>query len=574
MVAYDYEVLQSKEAFTVEMKDTVDKLPNALTFSTQLNDFIMQLLILNPKDRLKTRTLCTHPWLEGTFDALLASRSQSISKQKSTRRPSIADIINQTELAANIPPVRSQNLSKEKGRLEELLMKGLGSYENYPESVSTVVISNDVHDSGSGLGSVIASRSLDQSLGFFKEKSPKHGTLTSLSTGKECHEVDDYLLKVPRGVGSGFFNTQSNPVLGNLKISSPSSSGKSMFSMAPSGEDRDSVSEKSHETASPLRRFKKNCRGSFNLNVGDLCESGNLVRRVSEGEVPLRIGSMILPPICTDLISPRNRPIVLAYGANDEDESGEMDSLSAAAKDMVSAALSSLQKENARRQDAIIQQPTYNQVDADSISVANSCNSGGSGSGVSFFGYGNRQYLAPRGSFANEFVVPRGSFANDFSAPRGSFANECNAPRGSFANECAAPRGSFANEFCATRGSFATEINAVRNMFAVDMRGSFASDTGNSVNSNALERKVLGQRDDFGTIRASNIPSIASSVTVSPTGTTPLTTPSPSVGPATPSLRNIDEESSDELTSIDELRNFLIAGSFTFTGPNANSKKK
>ena len=213
-------------------------------------------------------------------------------------------------------------------------------------------------------------------------------------------------------------------------------------------------------------------------------------------------------------------------------------------------------------------------MDADSISVANSCNSGGSGSGVSFFGYGNRQYLAPRGSFANEFVAPRGSFANDFSAPRGSFANECNAPRGSFANECAAPRGSFANEFCATRGSFATEINAVRNMFAVDMRGSFASDTGNSVNSNALERKVLGQRDEFGTIRASNIPSIASSVTVSPTGTTPLTTPSPSVGPATPSLRNIDEESSDEITSIDELRNFLIAGSFSFTGPNANSKKK
>ena len=114
MIAYDYEVLQSKEAFTFEMKDTVDKLPRALTFSTQLNDFIMQLLILNPKDRLKTRTICMHPWLEGAFDTLLASRSQSISKQKSTRKPSIADIINQSESTTNIAPVRSQNLNKEK----------------------------------------------------------------------------------------------------------------------------------------------------------------------------------------------------------------------------------------------------------------------------------------------------------------------------------------------------------------------------------------------------------------------------------------------------------------------------
>lgn len=55
MIAYDYEVLQSKDLFTEEIRDTVNKLPRALTFSTELNDFIMQFLILNPKDRPKTR---------------------------------------------------------------------------------------------------------------------------------------------------------------------------------------------------------------------------------------------------------------------------------------------------------------------------------------------------------------------------------------------------------------------------------------------------------------------------------------------------------------------------------------
>ena len=71
MVAYDYEVLQSKDLFTLEIKDAVQKLPEALSFTSELNDFIMLFLILNPKDRPKTRTLCTHPWLCGAFDSIL-----------------------------------------------------------------------------------------------------------------------------------------------------------------------------------------------------------------------------------------------------------------------------------------------------------------------------------------------------------------------------------------------------------------------------------------------------------------------------------------------------------------------
>ena len=79
MIAYDYEVLQSKDLFIIEIRDTVEKLPSALTFSSELNDFIMQFLILNPKDRPKCRSICMHPWLAGAFDALLVPKGNNHS---------------------------------------------------------------------------------------------------------------------------------------------------------------------------------------------------------------------------------------------------------------------------------------------------------------------------------------------------------------------------------------------------------------------------------------------------------------------------------------------------------------
>jgi hypothetical protein len=64
MVAYDYEVLQSKELFTEEIFKMVETLPTLLTFDAALNDFILQLLILSHINRPNIRTICMHPWLE------------------------------------------------------------------------------------------------------------------------------------------------------------------------------------------------------------------------------------------------------------------------------------------------------------------------------------------------------------------------------------------------------------------------------------------------------------------------------------------------------------------------------
>jgi serine/threonine protein kinase len=74
---YILQVLQSKTLFTQEIKETVDKLPSALTFSTELNDFIMQFLTLNPNDRPICRTICMHPWLEGAFHTILSPKHRT-----------------------------------------------------------------------------------------------------------------------------------------------------------------------------------------------------------------------------------------------------------------------------------------------------------------------------------------------------------------------------------------------------------------------------------------------------------------------------------------------------------------
>ena len=93
MIAYDYELLQSKDLFIIEIKETVEKLPLALNFSSELNDFILQfLLVLNSKDRPRIRTVCTHPWLCGGLDCILNPPnlpSLSCSANSSIRVPNL-----------------------------------------------------------------------------------------------------------------------------------------------------------------------------------------------------------------------------------------------------------------------------------------------------------------------------------------------------------------------------------------------------------------------------------------------------------------------------------------------------
>lgn len=60
-------ILQDKERFTEEITKTVDRLPEVLNFSEQLNDFILRFLKLKSSERPLTKSIMRHKWLEGVI---------------------------------------------------------------------------------------------------------------------------------------------------------------------------------------------------------------------------------------------------------------------------------------------------------------------------------------------------------------------------------------------------------------------------------------------------------------------------------------------------------------------------
>ena len=439
MTPYEYEVMQDPDAFGREMIDTVTKLPQDLTFSPLFNDFIIQLLVLDKEYRPKTRDICAHPWLEGSFDSLITPKQYP--KQKSKHRPSINEALNQTDFAPFAAAAKSRDL-------------GLSRLDSSEFSVG---------DNGHMVGDDISNSPSGHKGGALAVSFPRLPKEKSQLAALEIEDKDNNVPVMrspskikgesPRGSGS------SSILLNKKSLGSPSSSGVH-------GEDYGPISNDNMEGSDPTSRV-----------------------------------NMILPPIGDRLTSRSHEG--MTYSMQDEDDQAECDSNSDNTQSLMNAAISSLSKGGSRRMD-ICQSPPLTQsspLDPECSSGGNSCNS--AGSGVSFFGYGNRQYSAPRGSFANDLSAPRGSFANDaYANPRGSFMSDCGT----------GPRSSFFNE------------------------------------------NLRASKDHI-------IRSMSSSVTASPTGATPLATPSTS---NTPTLRNIDEESDE--TNIDELRNFLSGGGFSFLG--------
>ena len=489
MTPYEYEVMQNPDAFGREMVDTVTKLPQDLTFSPLFNDFIIQLLVLDREYRPKTRDICAHPWLEGSFDSLIAPKQYS--KQKSKHRPSINETLNQVDFAPFAAAAKSRDL-------------GLSRLDSSDFSLG---------DNGHIVGDELSNSPLGHKGGALAVSFPRLPKEKSQLTALEIEDNNVPVMRSPskmkgespRGSGSGSGSNNSSNLLNKKSPGSPSSSG-----VHGHGEEYGPLSNDNIDGADPTSR-----------------------------------ANMILPPIGDRLTSRSHEG--MPYSMQDEDDQAECDSNSYNPQSLMNAAISSLSKGGSRRMDVCLSPPLTQSspLDPECSSGGNSCNS--AGSGVSFFGYGNRQYSAPRGSFANDLSAPRGSFANDFSGPRGSFANDFSAPRGSFANDFSAPRGSFANDFSAPRGSFANDAYA-------NPRGSFMSDCGTGPRGSFFNENLKASKDHI-------IRSMSSSVTASPTGATPLATPSTS---NTPALRNIDEESDE--TNIDELRNFLSGGGFSFLG--------
>jgi len=76
MTAYDYEILQDKDKFTEAIHDTLDHLPSELSFSADLNNFILRFLELRTNKRPNVVALCGHQWLSGLVDEELNARAQ------------------------------------------------------------------------------------------------------------------------------------------------------------------------------------------------------------------------------------------------------------------------------------------------------------------------------------------------------------------------------------------------------------------------------------------------------------------------------------------------------------------
>jgi hypothetical protein len=75
MIAYDYDILQNKEQFTVTISETVEQLPDLLRFSDDLNDFVLRFLEMRPVKRPSIRSLAVHPWLNGIMDDAISGGS-------------------------------------------------------------------------------------------------------------------------------------------------------------------------------------------------------------------------------------------------------------------------------------------------------------------------------------------------------------------------------------------------------------------------------------------------------------------------------------------------------------------
>ena len=64
MAAYDFETIQKPNLFAEKMRATVDDLPAVLTFSAQLNEFVVRLLTLKADQRMSAGKALDHSWLE------------------------------------------------------------------------------------------------------------------------------------------------------------------------------------------------------------------------------------------------------------------------------------------------------------------------------------------------------------------------------------------------------------------------------------------------------------------------------------------------------------------------------
>jgi serine/threonine protein kinase len=95
MTAYDYEVLQDKADFAKEIRLTIERLVDALSFSNELNELVCKFLRLRSSLRPGIREVCADAWFGGIISLGPSASVQSPSPQMSpsvTNRHSVYGI--------------------------------------------------------------------------------------------------------------------------------------------------------------------------------------------------------------------------------------------------------------------------------------------------------------------------------------------------------------------------------------------------------------------------------------------------------------------------------------------------
>lgn len=494
MIAYDYEVLQSKDLFTEEIRDTVDKLPRALTFSAELNDFIMQFLILNPKDRPKCCAICRHPWLAGSFDVLLVSRGNGNGNSNS----------HQVQYNSGVDSYRGGNRTgMAAGNYNS---NNSGRIGNFGSSL-THGLSNELHRTQPGTPTRLhspqsnSSKSLNlRPVGSFAESSyASKCTLPSLTImspresyvpmsplfidGETTLGSDKSPCPSPRAAHISHTQITLNPkgfsgldskekVL--LENYIRSRSGSFIGSQVPTR--RNTIGDIIPVVdMSPWQRNQGGGSGKISMSVSQSQDNG--AEQMSRS--PESRSSVQLPPISVDF----NGSSSFTTNSNEkysqqDDTANEYSTVNSSAFNTVVGAspptdvalhssLLALQLENALEDydwgnlQQFNRDMRANDRDREQDRVAGdkhlSCPkkeyasgvTAASSAGVSFYGYGNRNYSAPRGSFVTDTTGPRGSFAIDqFSNLRSSMIDDGYPVRHtSFAMDMGSyPRGSFAHD--------------------------------------------------------------------------------------------------------------------------------
>jgi hypothetical protein len=79
MTAYDYEILQNKDKFSISMTNTVEYLPDVLNFSSQLNSFLLEFLVLHSSRRKGLPGICNDPWVVDLLQDALSERARKLN---------------------------------------------------------------------------------------------------------------------------------------------------------------------------------------------------------------------------------------------------------------------------------------------------------------------------------------------------------------------------------------------------------------------------------------------------------------------------------------------------------------